>query len=193
MAREQGRVVAVGQRGEPLPAPYWTRFEDVRWPGSPGRRIDEVLVGPSGVHVVAHRGGTLPSPTGGQDLHEAAGRVVEAACAVAGLLPGRYRHVVTPAVCLTDTADTGLRVGDVFAASPGVLRHAWRHQARVLSTSEAEAIVHHLRAGLEPFPRELPSGSGPGAWRRRLWVAGAVAAAGAAVGVAATSSPLPLP
>lgn len=183
----------VGRRRESLPAPYWTTFEDVRWPGSPDRRIDEVLVGPSGVHVVAHRGGTLPSPTGGEDLHAAASRVAEAACAVAGLLPGRYRHVVTPAVCLTDTADTGLPVGDVFAASPGVLRHAWRHQSRVLSTSEAEAVTHHLRAGLEPFPQELPPGSGSAAWRRRLWLAGAVAAAGAAAAVAATSSPWPLP
>jgi hypothetical protein len=162
---------------EQLPAEYWTLLTRVRWPGRPDLLLDEVLVGPSGVHVVLHRAGR-PASTDtndgeGADLEEAAFRAAAVALAVAGLLPERYRTVVTPAVCLTDTEEVGFSVGDVFAASPGVLRHSWRHRARVLSTSEADAIADRLRARLEPFPVESPRSAAATWWKwRKLWLAG---------------------
>ena len=47
----------------------------------------------------------------GADLEEAAVRAAAVAVAVADLLPHRYRTVVTPALCLTDTDDVGFSVG----------------------------------------------------------------------------------
>lgn len=176
MARQQARLRSAEQRVEPLPVTHWTLFQCVRWPGRPDRRVDEVLVGPSGVHVVLHRPGQLTSTAvndDGTDLDEAVGCAAAAAVAVADLLPGRYRRAVMPAVCLTDTVDVGLHVGAVAAASPGILRHSWRHQPRVLSTSEVHAIARTLRADLEPFPVE-PRRSPPRTTRRgwrRLWLA----------------------
>jgi len=190
MARELARRGSAGRRVEPLPVTYWTLLQGVRWPGRPDRRIDEVLVGPSGVHVVLHRSGPLTPATDargeGHELAEAADRAAAAAGAVATLVPERYRPAVVPAVCLTDTTEVGYGVGGVFAASPEVLQHSWRHQPRVLSTSEAEALAERLRARLEPFPAE-PSRSTAGAWRRwrRLWVLGVLTATGAVAALAA--------
>jgi len=66
--------------------------------------------------------------------------------------------------------DMGLSVGAVLAASPDVLQHSWRHQPRVLSTSEAEATALRLRATLEPFPVETDPSRGAPWWGwRRLW------------------------
>ena len=181
MARGLAQRGPAEQRVEQLPARHWTLLKTVRWPGHPDRRIDEVLVGPSGVHVVLHRPGQLTSTASdGTDrdrLEDAAGRAAAAAVAVAGLLPDRYRRVVAPAVCLTDTMDVGLSVGAVLAASPGVIRHTWRHRPRVLSTSEAEAIADCLQASLEPFPVEPAQSPGAPWWGWRWpWLAGIVAA-----------------
>jgi hypothetical protein len=167
----------------------------VRWPGRPDRRIDEIVVGPSGIHVVLNRPGQLTptavSSSGWNELEETAGQASAAAEAVADTLPDRYRGVVTPALCLTDTLDVGFSVGDVFAASPNVLRHSSRHLPRVLSTSEADAMAHRLRATLEPFPVEPPPHPAAAWWRwRRLWLAGVVTATGVAAALA-TGAPLP--
>jgi len=183
MSRELARRGSAERRIEQLPAEYWTLLTRVRWPGRPDRRVDEVLVGPSGVHVVLHRPGqptsTASSGSEGIDLEETAARAAAVAVAVADLLPHRHRSIVTPAVCLTDTVEVGFSVGDVFAASPGVLRHAWRHRPRVLSTSEADAIAERLRARLEPFPVESPRSAAATWWGwRRLWLAGVLTATG---------------
>jgi hypothetical protein len=177
MSRELARRGSAEQRVEQLPADYWTLLARVQSPGRPDRLVDEVLVGPSGVHVVLHRPApptsTETSSSQGADLGEAAVCAGDAAAAVAELLPHRYRRVVTPAVCLNDTDEVGYSVGDVFAASPSVLRHSWRHGPRVLSTSEADAIADRLRARLEPFPVESPGSDAATWWRwRRLWLAG---------------------
>jgi hypothetical protein len=194
MARVLAQRGLVGQRVEQLPATYWTQFTTVRCPGRPDRRIDEIVVGPSGISVVLNLPGHPPatgaSTCGWADLEEAARRASAAAEAVADLLPDRYRGAVTPAVCLTDTLDVGFSVGAVFAASPSVLRHASRHQPRVLSTSEADAMAHRLRATLEPFPVEPPASPAAAWWRwRRLWLAGAAVATGVGAALAAGATP----
>jgi hypothetical protein len=188
MSRELARRVSAEQRVEQLPAEYWTLLERVRWPGSPDRRVDEVLIGPSGVHVVLHRPQQLTSAatsrSEGADLEEAAVHAAAVALAVADLLPHRYREVVTPALCLTDTVEVGFSVGGVFAASPGVLRHSWRHRPRVLSTSEADAIADRLRARLEPIPIAPPRAAAAWWGWRRLWLAGVVTATGVGAALA---------
>lgn len=166
MTRELLRRAAPVRPVQPLSAVYWTQFTNVRVPGSHDR-IDLVLVGPSGVHVVTDRPGqpTLSASTSGAtaDLDEAARLSAEAAVAVAALLPDRYRRAVTSAVCLPGATEVGVSVGLVLAASPDVLQHTWRHQARLLSTSEAATLSALLRARLQPCPVDVAT------TRRRWW------------------------
>ncbi len=143
---------SVGTAGS-LPSSHWRRYPVVRWPGTGAGRIDEVVVGPSGVHVVLRHGARrdedavgpdgLPVP----DVTTAA----RAAVAVAALLPERYRARVRPELCLDDAGDVGTRSGPVLIASAHVLEHTWRHGPRVLSTSEILEIGRRLDVGLEPI------------------------------------------
>jgi len=166
----------------PLPTSHWTVFDAVRWPGHPDDRIDEVVVGPSGVHVVVHQ--QVPAEVGASALaeHPVAARSREAADAVAALLPSRYRDALRPVVCLCGTDDIGEVVDGVRLASPEPLRFALRHQPRVLSTSEVAEVSARLRLALTPYPAPVAP---PAARRlRRLWLRSA--AAGIAVAAVAT-------
>lgn len=169
MSRSLTRRAAPVRPIQALSTAYWTQLTNVRTPGRDDR-IDLVLVGPSGVHVVTDRPGQpTPSATAADapaDLDEAAGRAAEAAVAVADLLPDRYRHAVTSAVCLPGASEVGVSVGLVLAASPDVLQHTWRHQPRLLSTSEAATLATLLQARLQPCPVEAVTARGPW-WRRR--------------------------
>lgn len=171
------------QHGERLPATHWTLFTDVCWPGRPDLKIDEVLAGPSGVHVVMNRARQpdASATVGGDDaaVETAAALAAAAASAVGELLGQRYRRHAIPAVCLTGTVDLGVGVADVLVASPDVLRHTWRRLPRVLSTSEAADVAARLRARLEPFPVEPPPAKRRWGWLRRRRHA-PVAGAGAA-------------
>jgi len=168
MTRDHTRRAASVRPAQPLATAYWTQLTNVRVPGSPDR-IDLVLVGPSGVHVVTDRPGqpivSASTNDTTADLDEAARLAAESAVAVAGLLPDRYRHAVTSAVCLPGATEVGVSVGLVLAASPDVLRHTWRHQPRLLSTSEAATLAGLLRARLQPCPVEAASTRGRW-WRR---------------------------
>jgi hypothetical protein len=148
-----------------LPASHWRRYPAVRWPGTTEDRIDEVVVGPSGVHVVLRaRGDETPQAAcpEGSPVDAASG----AADAVAGLLPARYRDRVHPELRLDDTQDVASRVGRVLLASPPVLEHIWRSGPRVLSTSEVDDLRHRLDAALEPLAVETPPAP---RWRWLRW------------------------
>ena len=138
-----------------LPVSHWRRYPAVRRPGTTEGRIDEVVVGPSGVHVVLRaRGDETQQAAGpqGSPVDDASG----AADAVAGLLPARYRDRVHPELRLDDTRDVASRVGRVLLASPPVLEHIWRSAPRVLSTSEIDDLRHRLDVALEPLVVETP-------------------------------------
>src|SRR4051794_21223178 len=124
-----------------LPDSHWRRYPPVHWPavdrgpeGGPQRRIDEVVVGPSGVHVVlASPGATVADP----DVSSAA----LAGEAVAALLPPRYRARVRPELRLhEDAGDVATWHEDVLLASPRALEHVWRYGPRLLSTSEIAEV-----------------------------------------------------
>lgn len=189
MSRDLAEQAPAYRHAGRLPAAYWTEFENVCLPGRLDR-VDLVVVGPSGVHVVAscpfpahpRTATTSPTPT---EIDESARRAATTSLAIAELLPPRYRRVVAPAVRLDGQTAVGLSVDGVFTASPDVLRHAWQHGPRVLSTSEARAVVELLRAHLRPMP--LPPSPRRTGWRRhpRRWLVGAAALAG--VGAAAAA------
>jgi len=190
MPRALARPASPGRHAQPLSEPYWTQLTSMRVPG--GRdRIDLVVVGPSGVHVVLDRAQPPHSSSrvgeADTELVEVAQRAVAAAAAVAELLPPRYRHLVTSEVSLNGVAESAVIVGAALAASPDVMRHVWRHRPRVVSTSEAAVIVTLLRGALEPFPVEPTTPHRPW-WRRRSrrWaIAGAATVAGVSAAVAA--------
>src|SRR4051794_41248202 len=79
-----------GGRLEPFPATHWTVWDPVRWPGREDDRIDEVVVGPSGVHVILHRCDDSGGIAGGVEA-------VAAAASVAAFLPAREPPAVRPA------------------------------------------------------------------------------------------------
>jgi hypothetical protein len=141
----------------PLPDSHWRRYRNVRRPGS-SLRIDEVVVGPSGVHVVLEcPGGTVGDPL----VPVAAG----AAEGVAGLLPVRYRARVRPELRLAeDAGDVATWHDDVLLASPRALEHTWRYGPRVLSTSEIAEVSRWLDARLEVVPVAAPPA------QRRRWL-----------------------
>ncbi len=168
-----------------LPATHWTSFGAVGWPGEEHRRIDEVVTGPSGVHVVLHRGGHS-SGTAGDDpglLAPLAAEAGAAADAVAGLLAGRYRADVTAVVCLCGTLDVGEAVGAVLVASPSVVRHTWRHGPRRLSTSEVGLVSARLDGSLWRAPVTPEREAGRWAARLRWWLTAAGLSSAAAVSV----------
>jgi len=165
--RGQGTAPArpVGRIPGQLPASHWRRYPAVRWPGTTEARIDEVVVGPSGVHVVLRAHGDETQQAGcpqGSPVDAASG----AADAVAGLLPARYRDRVHPELRLDDTQEVASRVGRVLLASPPVLEHIWRSAPRVLSTSEIDDLRLRLDAALEPLDVETPPVS---RWRWLRW------------------------
>ena len=172
MAAHQLHHDHAGLSVPPLPTSHWTVFDAVRWPGRPEDRIDEVVVGPSGVHVLLHQEQSA-GVRGSLRAEEIVTRSRDAADAVAGLLPSRYRDALRPVVCLCGTNDIGEVVDGVRLASPEPLRFALRHQPRVLSTSEVAEVSARLRLALTPYPAP----AAPPAVRslRRLWLRAAAA------------------
>src|SRR4051812_38758929 len=118
MTRGPARRAATAHPFEQLPAQYWTSLTSLRWPGSPHLRIDEVLIGPSGVHVVLQQPATARTTDAaaagaGDELENAAVLATAGAAAVGDLLPVRYRNLVSPAVRVTDTQEVALSIGTV--------------------------------------------------------------------------------
>lgn len=174
------------ERHERLPASHWRQLDGVRVPGS-DQRLDLVLVGPSGVHIVldepAQGRGSASVPSVRTGPEDAAARATVAGAAVAGLLPERYRQAVLPEVRLHGTADVGMLVGTALVASPDVLARTWRERRRVLSTSEVAVVSRLLDERLE-IVEDAPA---PASWWTRRWtrwVAGAAALAGAGAAAA---------
>jgi hypothetical protein len=163
----------------PLPTSHWTVFDAVRWPGRLEDRIDDVIVGPSGVHVLLHQEGLAEADWSSTATVT---RARDAADAVADLLPSRYRRALRPVICLCDTNNIAEVVDTVRLASPEPLRFALRNQPRVLSTSEVAEVSARLRLALTPYP--APPAPPTPRRLRRLWLR--AAAAGLATAAAAT-------
>ena len=184
MARESVRTRRTGTGPTGLPVSHWKQFHDVRQPGRPAARIDHVLVGPSGVHVI----GYLPRPDGldaprAAARDDMAGAASAAAGAVADVLPARYRGAVRPMVCFRSDEPVAESSGEVLVTSLRALEHILRESPVVLSTCEVADVSTRLQAQLLPFPAAPSRTARRTADRRKLvaWAALAAAAVGAAV------------
>ena len=132
----------------PFPAPAWTRLREVVLLAAEGRPGPvEVVVGPTGVHVVSRQ---VP---GAGDVCLLRNRDAQlAADAVAAALPPRYRPVVAAMLLLEGDDTAGGLVAGVAVASAQVLSEAIRFKPLVLSRSEARVVSSLLRAALYPEP-----------------------------------------
>jgi hypothetical protein len=156
------------------------QLESVRRPDVPDLRIDRVVVCPSGVYVVSQAGpGVAGLPHDVADTR----RSSEAAVAVEGVLPQRYRATVRPVLCREDLGEVAEDVRGVLVTTSATLEHVMAYSPVVLSTSEVAGVGTRLDEVLEPFPIE-PRPSRGRLWRRLLVATtAAAAAAGAAVAV----------
>ncbi len=162
----------------------WRRFPTPRLVGEAARLADEVVVGPSGVHVVVHTAVTGATAADTAAVHGCAAAASRAAEAVAERLPTRYRGAVRPLVCACRVRGSGLEAGGVPVLAADACRHTLVHAPRVLSTSEVQRVSGVLDAVLAPEP--VARASGTSSRRLLWWSAGAATAAGvAAVGATA--------
>ncbi|HET6625692.1 MAG TPA: nuclease-related domain-containing protein [Nocardioidaceae bacterium] len=181
MARESVRNVRTGQQLAGLPDSHWKQFHDVRRPGSPGTRIEHVLVGPSGIHVL----GYLPAGALPENAVTACADVADSAAALADVLPERYRTRVDALVCLRHDEPVAELVGGVTLTSLLALEHILRESPVVLSTCEVAEVGTRLKATLRPFPLPAPAERKRSPVRRTVlaWVgAAALVVAGVALG-----------
>ena len=161
---------------DPLPAPVWARFPQVRIVLADGSEVavDEIVVGPSGVHVVTTQ---LAGPNAAVNADSSRLRVREAqaaAAAVVAALPERYRPAVAAALVLADATSggavgaAGCVVDGVTVATEDVLVDAIRHKPLALSTSECAVVAAGLRATVRPTSASPERSRGLlRLWRRR--------------------------
>lgn len=171
MARGSVRNDRAGAGPAGLPASHWKQFRDVRTSGQPETRIEHVLVGPSGVHVIGYL------PPAGASVSTAVTTTAGSAVAVADLLPSRYGHRVRPLVCFRSEEPVAESVADVTVTSLLALEHILRESPVVLSTCEVADVAARLGTGLYPFPRPDAEPRRRGWFRRRAVVLAASSAA----------------
>ncbi|HZJ07110.1 MAG TPA: hypothetical protein VFD59_16790 [Nocardioidaceae bacterium] len=139
-------------------APRRREFGNVRRPGRPEEKIDQVLVRPSGIHVVVH------GSNGTADI--AVDACLESAAAVGGLLPARYRGRVRPVLqCHHNEPVATLVRGVTVVTSTTTLEHIVRALPGVLSTSEVSEIAARLDARLEAAPAQAAQRRSRWGWR----------------------------
>jgi len=147
--------------GLSLPESHWKQFYDVYRPGGSDAQIDHVLVGPSGVYVIAYQSSKAHHQVldAGQVLHlaeasleAAVGEPSESAHAVSALLPSRYRARVRPVLCFREAEPVADLVGGVLVTSSMALEHIARSSPVVFSTCEVAELFTCLQAGLAQVP-----------------------------------------
>jgi hypothetical protein len=155
-----------------LPELDWRVFHDVHWPGRRYANIDHVVVGPGGVFVIDSKAwtgdievaeGMLRQNGRRRERHVLA--AVDAAVAVAELVPGLDPTAVKPVLCFDRDEPlfgwsrevmvcSTVNVATLLTSRPSVLDRATRR-------STAEALAQSLRAATDPIVpipprRQLP-------------------------------------
>ncbi len=187
MRRDQTTLVRAPRVRETLSSTRWRRMYGVRHPATTDV-ADELVVGPSGVHVCVHAHDVASVDPADPVVLARATSVATAAAAVTTLLPPRYAHAVRPAVCVCEADEAGAVADGVPVLSPDAWRHTVEHAPRVLSTSEVTIVADLLVARLEAVVA-APTVR-PRTWRRWWLAAGAgVLAAGATAAEVAGLTP----
>jgi len=177
MAGESARALA------DLPELDWRVFHDVHWPGRRYANIDHVVVGPGGVFVIDSKAwsGDIKVAAGvlRQNGHRRERQVlaaIDAAMAVAELVPGLDPRAVKPVLCFD-------REEPVFGWSHEVMVCSTANVATLLTSrptvldgatlrATAESLAQSLRAATDPIApvppkRQLPPKERRASARRR--------------------------
>jgi len=170
MGRESGHVMAEGRHdiAERLPQaalgeeataatlaalPHgWTVLHDVAWPDRRRARIDQVVVGPSGIYVVTTRdwSGRVAVEHGalrhnGRNRLAALRGAVAAAAAVASVWPDQPPAPVHGILCLTGRDRPTASFGCVSVCSTDTLVATLTSRPARVSASHARIVVSDLR------------------------------------------------
>jgi len=140
--------------GSLAPVGEWTVLRSLRWPGRWFPSVARVLVGPTGVFVIAAHP-TTADVTVHEDAVEVGGRpdahsviaVTDAALVVAQEV-GPYAAHVEPVLCFTSTPVPLGRAGDVLCSSVYELVGWLTRRPAVLGPRQVDDVVTRLRAAL---------------------------------------------
>ncbi len=138
-----------------LPAHEWTVFHDVPWPGRPRANVDHVAVGPTGIFVIdsKHWSGSITVRDdilrqNGYRRDRVISGAVEAASAIAALVPAVRRGDVHPVICFVRDDPFAALVGGVVLTSTAQLVRALQHLPVVFVPEGRQAIAWELELGL---------------------------------------------
>ena len=163
MARESGHVMAerldVAALGEAATETSlaalpdgWTVLHDVAWPGRRRARIDQVVIGPSGIYVVTTRdwSGRVTVEQGalrhnGRNRLAALRGAVAAAAAVASVWPDQPPAPVHGILCLSGSDRPSASFGCVSVCSTEALVPALTSRPARISAAHARIVVSDLR------------------------------------------------
>ena len=159
LPRESGHVMADGQhqiveRPEVLGGlpDGWTVLHDVAWPGRWRASIDQVVIGPSGIYVVATRSwaGRVTIERGvlrhnGRNRLAALRGAVAAAAAVASVWPDRPPAPVHAILSLTGADRPSASFGCVSVCSSDALVETLTSRPRVVAAQQLRIVVSDLR------------------------------------------------
>jgi hypothetical protein len=151
MAEGQHQIAERQEILEALPD-GWTILHDIAWPGRRRARIDQVVVGPTGIYVVANRdwAGRVSIELGalrhnGRNRLAALRGVVAAAAAVAAVWPDRPPAPVHGVLCLTGTDRPSASFGVVSVCSSDNLVETLTSRPRVVPAKQVRIVVSDLR------------------------------------------------
>lgn len=142
---------AVAQTLASLPEQTWTVLHDVAWPGRPGRFLDHVAIGPTGVFVIDTRawsgrveldGDTLRHD--GRRCDEVLRRVASAVLALAPGLDPAPSLIPVAVLCLASPCVVRGTVGGVEVTPRARLLDVLTARPVVLDPDEVRALVGQL-------------------------------------------------
>lgn len=140
-----------------LPAHEWTVFHDVPWPGRARANIDHVAVGPTGVFVIDSKNWSGPVTVRDGILRQNGYRrdktiagAVEAASAVASLVPAVRRADIRPVLCFIQDRPLTAAIGAVAVTSPRGLVDELQARPLAFTPEGREGVAWELELRLHP-------------------------------------------
>ena len=149
-----------------LPPGPWTVLHDVQWPGRKHASIDHIVLGPSGIFVIASKlwpgevsvdRGTLRQGT--RTRHRDVMAAEDAAWAVAQLTPSVPSRLVHPVICVVRDEPLSGSVGDVLVCSTVNIAELIGSRPHEMSSEQLRVAPGQLRAHLQE--RVVPTGPPP--------------------------------
>lgn len=149
-----------------LPPGPWTVMHDVRWPGRKHASIDHIVLGPSGIFVIASKlwpgmvtvdRGVLRQGT--RTRHRDVLAAADAAWAVAQLTPSVPPRLVHPVICVVRDQPLTGQVDDVLLCSTANIAELIGTRPHEMSSEQLRVAPRQLRDHLQE--RVVPTGAPP--------------------------------